>query len=234
MSKSNDHGAGGADGSAVTVPSVEIQPSAYVKLWAYVNACPGELSGFGLVDFVGGRLLIRDVFVPSQRSSAASSVITEADLTRFLGEMLDSGADTGRLHLYWHSHADFEVFWSAVDLQTVASSFPQADWLLALVLNRRGDVKACLQMYRPVTGRFEDLPVTLHVDPDLRAQIREEIRDKVRSLGHRAPVAETEKGQWGPVAAVPVEISDGGAPDGKTAARRQPSSIAPGNLGDSA
>jgi hypothetical protein len=171
-------------------------PEVFARLQAYVQESPSEISGFGLITVVDGNLVVDDVFIAAQRCSAASTEIAAADLDRFLSDMLEHRKDLGRLHLYWHSHADMDVFWSDTDVQTLEHAFPQAEWVLGLVMNRRGELKTCLYMYAPVPMRLYDLPVQLHLSPDLREQIRAEIADKVRQGLPSAPLSRPKDSRW--------------------------------------
>lgn len=165
----------------IEIPTVEIMPAVLTKLQTYVEVCPGEISGFGLMRIDEGKLIVDEVFIPSQWSAATSTEIDAEDLAAFLGELIERGVDPSQLQLYFHSHAGMDVFWSSTDIQTMESAFPYAPWILALVLNRRGALKACLHVYQPVRVRLDDLPVRLHcLDAVMRDQIRAEVRRKVR------------------------------------------------------
>src|SRR5687768_7029391 len=107
-------------------PIVEIMPSVLAKLQIYVEECSGEISGFGLMHMADSSLVIDEVFIAGQRCSATSTEIAEEDLAEFLDELLTRGADPGQLHLYWHSHADMQVFWSSTDIHTIETAFPHA------------------------------------------------------------------------------------------------------------
>ncbi len=168
---------GGARGRAVSDgPVVEIPPDVYVRLQALVDAAPGEVSGFGLVDVVGDRLVVREVFCPRQTCTYTSTQVDAEALADLLIELVHTGADPGSLRLWWHSHVDFEAYMSTVDRATLSSSFPEADWVLGLVLNRAGDVVAALEAFRPVPLRVDGLAVRLHVPADVRAAADAEVR----------------------------------------------------------
>lgn len=91
-------------------------------------------------------------------------------------DLVHAGKDPGRLKCWWHSHVDFEAYFSAVDRATLASSFPEADWVLGLVLNRAGDIVATLETFRPVPLRLRGLAVRLHVPPEARAAAEARVR----------------------------------------------------------
>lgn len=176
-------------------PSIEILPEALAKLLAYAEECPGEIGGFGMVKPLDDTLIISEVFITRQRSTSASTEISEDDLAAFLCELLDKGEDPSQLRLYWHSHADMAVFFSSIDVTTMETAFPQAFWVVGLVVNRRGDMKACLYLSQPVPIRLDELPVRLHIEPELRTQVRDEIRTKVRQGYWTATGHDSKRGQ---------------------------------------
>jgi proteasome lid subunit RPN8/RPN11 len=191
------------------LPAVEIPPAVLAKLQIYVEECAGEIGGFGLMRALNGILLVDDVFIGPQRSTPTNTEMDAEDLAAFLDECIGRGIDPGRLHLYWHSHADMDVFWSHTDLQTIETAFPQAPWVLALVLNRRGELKSCLQIYQPIRLRLHDLPVRLHLpDSELRPRLRAEIRRKVRP-GH-TPWAVSGDGRPIQLARFSARVKEGG------------------------
>jgi len=164
------------------VPPVLVVPDAYVKLQTYVRACDVEISGLGVVDFVDGGLVVRDVFLLRQQSSAASTNIEEEDVARFLDEFVRSGGDPQRLRLHWHSHARSPVFCSATDQLTQRDACIQAEWYVFLVMNHAGDVRGALQVNCPVPGYYDPVPVRLWMDPEGGDVLRAEVADKVSTM----------------------------------------------------
>ena len=180
-------------------PCVEIAPTPLAVLQAYVAECTGEVSGFGRIRVVPAwnRLIIEDLCIAGQQSSPAHTEISSDDLALFLDETLDRGEDTGLWRLYWHSHGDLDVFWSGEDIATMGTGLLQTSWWVSLVTNRAGDFKACLILREPLVLRLHDLPVVLPLDPAsaLSAQVRDEVRRKVRSdPGTKVPAGETPPG----------------------------------------
>ncbi len=177
------------------VPAVEIEPEAYAKLLTYVTGCAVELSGLGTVDYADGALVVRDVYLLPQKASSATTEIEEEDVAEFLQEFIRSGGDPQRLRLHWHSHGPNAVFWSAVDEGQQLAGFPQAEWSVYLVLNHAGDTRACLQVRGPVAGRYDRLPITLHLPADVRAALIAEIEEKVQLVSY-VSWHRTEQGYW--------------------------------------
>jgi hypothetical protein len=158
------------------LPRVEIDAAALGRLWAFVTACPTEVGGLGLVDVEPDALVVRETYVLPQLAGPDSTIIAPEDLSRFLCDLIAQDVDTGRLRLWWHSHCEMPVFWSTQDLLTMTSAFPGADWMLAMVLNRRGDIRAALELYRPVRAQLDLLPVGLHLEATVRATVASDLR----------------------------------------------------------
>lgn len=173
------HGAPRGGAATSTGPVVEIPPDVYVQLQALVDAAPGEISGFGLVEVAGDRLVVREVFCPPQTCTAASTEVAAEALADLLIDLVHAGKDPGHLKCWFHSHVDFASYISVVDADTLGSSFPEADWVLGLVLNRAGDIVAALEVFRPVPLRLHGLAVRLHVPPEARAAAEAEVRAAV-------------------------------------------------------
>lgn len=177
------------------IPAVEFDPAVYAKLLTYVSECETELSGLGTVDFVDGALVVRDVYLLPQKSSSATTEIEEVDVAEFLREFVRAGGDARRLRLHWHSHGANAAYWSPTDEGQQITGFRQAEWSLFLVVNHAGDMRACLQVRGPVAGRYDHLPIRLHVPAEVRANLVAEIAEKVQKIDY-ASWYRTRQGYW--------------------------------------
>jgi len=178
--------------NTVTVrPTIEIEPEAYVRIQALVDQAPGEVSGFGLVEPAGSRLVVRAVFVPPQDCTDVSTDVEAGELASFLAELFSAGHDLARLRLWFHSHVDMPCYFSSIDRTTMANAFPHADWMLGLVVNRRGEMAASLQVERPVRFRIDGLPVRMYVPAEASAEAAAIIERAVRIVPMVADPPET-------------------------------------------
>lgn len=142
-----------------------IEHVAAEKIRQYTKLCPDEISGLGKVTSNNkGDLLISDVEIFKQTVSGAHSTIDPVALAQFQSEIVKAGGSMKDYKLWWHSHAHMSVFFSKTDTDTIDSSteFP---WLVSLVVNKKGEAKARLDVYTPL-HIFADLDVEVEKFPE--------------------------------------------------------------------
>jgi hypothetical protein len=162
---------------------IRIRPLALVKLRLYARRCPFEIGGLGHVVADEAGLLITDVFILPQRVSMSDTELSSDGLFALLGRLVAEGADVGSTRLWWHSHGEMELSWSDTDAETI-DNLP-GDFWVAVVTNRRGDLRCRVDTYAPrqtwevplVEGPGAPAPQLT----GLQAQIDEEILAQVRS-----------------------------------------------------
>jgi len=174
------------------LPALCFTPPAWLKLQLVADLAPGEVGGFGILEVGEHRMTVQDVLLPTQICSAVSTELDPAGIASLLAELVDDGEDVGLLRLWWHSHSDGTAFMSHKDRKTLSEAFPQADFMVGLVINRKGETFASLYCYRPLALVAEPLEVILSGPDgrDLREDVRAEVARKV--LTTAAPVVEAE------------------------------------------
>ena len=100
-------------------------------------------------------------------------------LAELLVEAIREGIDTAQLKVWLHSHGQMQVFFSATDERNIQNAFPQADWVLSLVTNRAGQIKARLSLYKPFRLDVDNVLVTVGLPSQLESAIRKEVQRKV-------------------------------------------------------
>lgn len=179
---------------ALVLPQVYILPAAKQKMDAYIQLCELEVSGLGTVrQMEGGSFLVEDVFLLDQECSAASTVLDDEALAVFYTNWIRRDLDTSLLRLWWHSHCDFGVFWSGVDTANIDRLMGDADWLVSIVGNKRGQFRTRLDSKVPVRLSVDELSLSVLVPPDLktRTACSAELKKKVRKLTY------TQQSYWG-------------------------------------
>jgi hypothetical protein len=164
--------------------AIRIRPQALAKLRLYARRCPFEIGGLGEVVVDDAGLLITDLFILPQRVTMSDTELSSEGLFALLGRLVAEGADVGRTRLWWHSHGDMELRWSDTDTETI-ENLPGAFWV-AVVTNRRGDLRCRLDTYAPERRTWDLALVETagEAGPDLatlEAQIDDEILAQVRS-----------------------------------------------------
>lgn len=158
---------------------LHIKHLAAEKIRQYTKLCPNEISGLGQVDIIDGEPVVTDVGIFKQVVSSAHSTINPEHLAEFQDEIIKAGGSMKKYVLWWHSHAHMSVFFSGTDTGTIDSSteFP---YLVSLVVNKKGDAKARLDIYKPVRMMCElDVETEMIPDSDMTKALRAEM-DAIR------------------------------------------------------
>jgi proteasome lid subunit RPN8/RPN11 len=175
---------------------ITITTEAFLKFRYFIEECPTEVSGFGRVrvvhndrghswekdlqDLPESYLQIYDIEILSQQASGAHSTIDEEVLAKFNYEKLSNGESLEDYKVWWHSHADMQAYFSGTDTGTIESS-TEFDYLISLVGNKAGDMKARLDFHKPFRMTFDDLTIKVEppTDERIRKLCKEELSKKV-------------------------------------------------------
>lgn len=161
-------------------PEILIPEPVWKRLMAYMLSCPEEVGGLGAIAVRDGALVVEDVFLLEQEVTRATTRLDPSAVARLVARFAAEGRDPGSIRFWWHSHAAMDVFWSAVDLETIRE-LSEDGWLLAMVGNHRGETRVCLSVRNPLPIFLDDLPFRIapDIDPAVVAAVRAEIRAKV-------------------------------------------------------
>lgn len=203
-------------------PSIFITARAFHRLKLLLRLCPAEIAGLGYVTPHPKGLLIQDLFVLPQRVTYSDAELDPEALFGFLTGFLADGGDPSSLQLWWHSHADGEIYWSETDLETI-ERFP-GDRVISIVGNQKGELLCRLDLFTPQRERLEGLPLVLVEETEggsgrdmetLYQEVWDEIKAKVKMRFPIEPVLDHE-GVVGFITneeyEVEVEPRDGSAP----------------------
>lgn len=159
-------------------------PDVEERIRHYTDLAHGEVSALGLVEEFEGGFLVTDLFLPRQQCSAASTRLKDEAVATLLLELDRSGRDPSLLRFWFHSHGNLGVFWSDTDNQCI-EDLANGDYLLSLVVNKRGDALARLDIYKPARVTVDQIPVSVRTrSTGLREVCREEIRACVDEVQH--------------------------------------------------
>ena len=179
---------------------VYIERKAYRKFRYFIDICEDEISGFGKVVKRDGRLIVTDFQIFKQSVSGAHSDMDEDALASFLYEQIKAGESMSEWRVWWHSHARMAAFFSQTDTGTIdrSNEFP---WLISLVGNHDGDLKARIDVFDPIRCEEEiEVEVIEEEDPELKALCEKEIKEKVtRSVNFYLPKKGGEKKHKGEI-----------------------------------
>jgi proteasome lid subunit RPN8/RPN11 len=199
-------------------PQVLITPLAFQKLRLYIELCPMEIGGLGEVERHDSNLMITDLFILPQKISPAETELDPAAIFEILQCCIAEGRDPASLCLWWHSHADMDVEWSAADRRTI-ENFP-GDFMLSLVGNKAGDFACRLDIRHPIPQVLGDLGLAVLPGPDgegdeaaLRTAIIAEMVEKLQVITrdlqyHEIPVEVEFLSPFPPELCPPESFSD--------------------------
>jgi hypothetical protein len=150
-------------------PQLLLSQGAIDMIATYVNAQPStEINGFAYVKQLNpGILYVEaaiDVFITPQTVTMGSA---EVEGTAY-ALALDRAVQDDRMaefRLQWHSHPG-EAYFSPTDMANIENfGATGGEWFISLVTNRHGDLRARLDMFRPVRVGTE-IEVCIYRNPD--------------------------------------------------------------------
>ena len=195
----------------VVCPKIRIEAKVWEKLLAYIQACPQEVGGLGVVEQRLNTLVVTDIFLLEQKVTAATTDLNNGAIARFVADWVRRGRNIGTLRLWWHSHATMNVFWSSTDLATI-KDLADGGWLLAIVGNHKGETRARLQLGGEVGVAIDDLPIDVYttVSEEARSLAKAEVGAKVRtSRTFLGSFREPRHGDEGTVIVADIESGSG-------------------------
>ncbi len=167
----------------VRIPRILIAGPAFNRLRCFIELCPFEVSGLGTVAPRGEDLLVTDIFLIRQRASDTDTELDSQAVADHLLQGLQRGEDPSALRVWWHSHADGDIYWSHTDEQTIERF--QIDQLISIVGNRRLNFACRLDQFSPKRITVNNLPLLPLPDEcpgdeeSVRQRIMAELREKV-------------------------------------------------------
>ena len=174
---------------------VKIERHCAEKMYGWCRAAHSEVSGPGLVRLENGVFTVYDVFLPEQECSSGWTEYGSLATGRLYNYFLQKhGLDkymgmAGDLKFWWHTHYNFNTFWSGTDDNTAQKNTVEAgDWSLSLVINQAGDHLSRVDIISPIPVMVDKLDVELTTDSK-RATKRNYASD-IRKWVHPMPVRE--------------------------------------------
>ena len=142
---------------------VRIDADAMERIWHWTDLATGEFSCLGTVtdDIVVGGVQLFD-----QVCTAAS---TELDQDA-LGKFLVTHPQPERVRAWIHSHGRLGVVWSQQD-EACIDGLANDACLISIVVNKKREWKARIDVWQPFRLTFDDLPLEIRVpDQNLRGE----------------------------------------------------------------
>jgi len=162
-----------------SIQQVWLDPAVSEKIWNWVDIAKGEVSMLGLVEECEDGPLVSDIFLVKQRCTSASTEMDPDDIARLMFDLAAAGLEGG-LRAWIHSHGEMGTFWSQTDDDTI-EGFGFEPYAVSLVVNKKGNIKARLDLFEPIRCTIDDIPVRLRLPGlNLEDACRSEFKVKVR------------------------------------------------------
>jgi len=124
-----------------------IEEKAACQLKYFTELASDEISGMGKTSISEDKIYLEEIVIFKQTCSAGSTEIDDDAIAKFIYQLQKNDEDTAVWNLWWHSHADMEVFWSGTDNATITDHAGGQSFLISLVVNKKGERKARLDVF---------------------------------------------------------------------------------------
>lgn len=191
---------------------ITITRKAFLKMKYYIEACPIELSGLGKVrEYMAPRVQrededdwsynflkwkkkeierpaeervyeIYDIELLDNTATGTHATMSPETLARFMQKKMRKNQSIKDYKVWWHSHVDFDAFFSGIDTGTIEQSteFP---YLISIVGNKRGKFLCRFDTYSPERITIHPkLEIATHEDSRLRAECFKQVRKMVKEI----------------------------------------------------
>jgi proteasome lid subunit RPN8/RPN11 len=163
-------------------PVLNIPQAVWQELQTYVQLCPVEINGFGIIERLHDtQMRLKNVFIFEQSVGPAHVEITQEVMHKHLYEMRRAGVDIGSVRFQWHSHVNMPAYMSGIDMANIESY--DSEWVVSMVTNKRCEHETRLDIFRPFRVSS---PVHVAIELDRSAAMEEHCRsqmsEKVKGL----------------------------------------------------
>jgi hypothetical protein len=152
----------------------------YNKILTYAQCSPSEISGLGKmsIEMKDGKEIatVTDVKIFKQTNTGAHTTLEADALHRWLFALANGDEDHTKWNLWWHSHYNFNVFFSGEDTATISQLSKESTWF-SLCVNQKGDMIA-----RKDTNDVHIGDLSIKLDTSLDKNNYERIKKEVEEL----------------------------------------------------
>lgn len=153
------------------------------RIHAYAMGVESEIAGMGKVRVEGNDIITEEVMIYEQEVTGATADLSTKALAGFQSELVKAGGSPKHWKLWFHSHDTMAAFFSGRDTDTIDAQ-TESDWMVSLVVNKRRERKARLDLYRPFRMHAElEIIVgetSFSVPPDIQKEIAEKVKTAYR------------------------------------------------------
>lgn len=123
---------------------------AHLKLKYFVQNVDTEISGLGESEIITPtRIYIKDIKIFPQICTPVHTQLDEDKLAKFLHKKTVNKEDVSHYNIWFHSHNNFGVFWSAMIDEYTIETTTSNSYLISLVVNKKMEMLARLDIFKP-------------------------------------------------------------------------------------
>lgn len=155
------------------------------KIHAYTMSVDSEIAGMGKVRLEGtDTIVVEDVMIYEQDVSGATADLSPKAMAKWMSDLVRAGGSPKHWKLWFHSHDTMSAFFSKRDTDTMDLQ-TESDWMCSLVVNKKRERQARLDMYRPFRMYMEDLEIEVEgaekysVPADIAKEVAEKVKTRV-------------------------------------------------------
>ena len=154
------------------------------RIHSYVMSVPSEIAGMGKVSINGDDITVEEVMIYEQEVTGATADLSPQAIAKWQTELVRAGESPKNWRLWWHSHANMQAFFSGRDTDTIDQQ-TEGDWMVSLVVNKRREREARLDLYRPFRMYMDKIDIEIGTEAEnvyqVPADIAEEVARKVKN-----------------------------------------------------
>lgn len=154
------------------------------KIHDYVMSVDSEIAGMGKVRIIDPEtVIVEEVMIYEQTVTEATADLSPQAIAKWQTALVKAGESPKNWRLWWHSHDTMPAFFSARDTATIDDQ-SEGDWMISLVVNKRRERQARLDLYRPFRMFMDKLEIQIgdgvEVEYTVPADIAAEVALKVK------------------------------------------------------
>lgn len=150
---------------------VKMSGQAHAKMYAYIDASPIEISGWGRVEREGNVLRITDVWLTDQVNTEVNTHMIGESLARLMRRLHLAGKTTEGWDCHWHSHVNMPPEFSGTDF-TNMNGIRRDRPMVFIVANKRRELRCRVEIHTPKRYAIDRIP--LLVEPFISKRLREQ------------------------------------------------------------
>lgn len=171
------------------------------RIHGYAMSVESEIAGMGKVRVENNdSIIVEEVMIYEQEVTGATADLSTKSLAKWQSDIVKAGGSPKQWKLWWHSHDNMPAFFSGRDVATIDGQ-TEGEWLISLVVNKKREREARLDLYRPFRMYMDKLEIEIQGEAyTIPADIAREVAEKVKrpvptyaGIGYGIPSETNEK-----------------------------------------